>query len=907
MAVGAAGEAKARRAWRKLACVSIIAAVAWPVSGASAADPVVAAAGDIACSSSSSNFNGGLGTADRCRQKYTSDLLVNAGLAAVLPLGDAQYENGTLSGFRSSYDLSWGRVKSITRPAAGNHEYGTANAAGYFDYFNGAGVANGPAGDRTKGYYSFNVGTWHLIALNSTDHCAIISCAVGSAQEQWLKADLAANADKYCTLAFWHDPRFNSGHDGNADEMAPLYQALYNADADVVLGGHAHDYERFAPQNPSGQLDNARGIRQFVVGTGGAFWTSISTPKPNSQVRQNNTYGVLKLTLHPASYDWQFVSESNKPFTDSGTGSCHGGTPPPGGSDTTKPSIPGGLTATASVGQVALNWNASTDNVGVTGYRIYRGGTQIGTVGTTTSYTDTSVAANTAYSYTVRAEDAAGNLSDPSTAATRHDPGSTVLTIAPEADARVETSTPTTNYADRQAAHRRRQYRSRELPAIHGERRRGHGREREAARVRLHRHRRRARRLHGQYDSGARPRSTGTTARRARAPRPTTRVQSRPTPGRVRRHPIRDRKRDLQLRPRQTASDGVDFRSREYTANRPELVVTTAGPDTTKPAPPGSLTATGSHRPGRAELGRRHRQRRGHGLPRLPRDDAGRDPRQRDLLHRRGPRARSYSYTVRALDAAGNVSDPSNTASATVPDTTKPGAPGTLSATGSPGQVALSWGAATDNVGVTGYRVFRGATEVATLGNVTSYTDTGLGAGSYSYTVRALDAAGNVSDPSNTASATVPDTTKPGAPGTLSATGSPGQVALSWGAATDNVGGHGLPGLPRDDAGRDPRQRDLLHGRGPGSGVLQLHGAGARRRREHLRPEQHRERDRARHDQAGRARHAQRHREPRPGRAELGRRHRQRRGHRLPGLPRDDADRDPRQRDVLHGRGPRAR
>ena len=134
-------------------------------------------------------------------------------------------------------------------------------------------MADGPAGDRSKGYYSFNVGTWHLIALNSTDHCTIIPCAAGSAQETWLKADLAANPN-YCTLAYWHDPRFNSGHDGNADEMAPLFQALYNADADVVLGGHAHDYERFAPQNPSGVLDNARGIRQFVVGTGGAFWTS---------------------------------------------------------------------------------------------------------------------------------------------------------------------------------------------------------------------------------------------------------------------------------------------------------------------------------------------------------------------------------------------------------------------------------------------------------------------------------------------------------------------------------------------------------------------------------------------------------------------------------------------------------
>ena len=159
--------------------------------------------------------------------------------------------------------------------------------------------------------------------------------------------------------------------------MQAIFQDLYNADADVVLGGHAHDYERFAPQNPSAQLDTARGIRQFVVGIGGAFFTALGTAKPNSQVRQNNTYGVLKLTLHPTSYDWQFVPEAGKTFTDSGSGTCHGSTPTP---DTTKPTAPGNLTATAGQGQVALNWQASTDNVGVTGYRVYRGGTQIASV-----------------------------------------------------------------------------------------------------------------------------------------------------------------------------------------------------------------------------------------------------------------------------------------------------------------------------------------------------------------------------------------------------------------------------------------------------------------------------------------------------------------------------------------------
>ena len=135
---------------------------------------------------------------------------------------------------------------------------------------------------------------------------------MGSAQEQWLKADLAANADKYCTLAFWHDPRFNSGHDGNADEMQPLFQALYNADADVVLGGHAHDYERFAPQNPSGQLDNARGIRQFVVGTGGAFFTSVEHAEAQQPGAPEQHLRRAEADAAPRAYDWQFVSESKK-------------------------------------------------------------------------------------------------------------------------------------------------------------------------------------------------------------------------------------------------------------------------------------------------------------------------------------------------------------------------------------------------------------------------------------------------------------------------------------------------------------------------------------------------------------------------------------------------------------------
>jgi hypothetical protein len=290
---------------------------------AAAADPVIAAAGDIACSSTTPT---GSGSSARCHHRATSDLLVNAGLSAVLTLGDSQYQNGTLSSFNKSYDPTWGRVKPITFPSAGNHEYKTSGAAGYFDYFNGA-SSTGRAGDRDKGYYSFDIGTWHIIALNSGTECVPVACSEGSAQEKWLRADLAANPAA-CTLAFWHDPRFNSGHSSNATFMQPIFQDLYDADAELVLSGHAHHYERFAPQNPAGKLDESRGIRQFVVGTGGAFFTALSSTKPNSQVRNASTYGVLLLTLHPTSYDWRFVPESGKSFTDSGSAECHGDVPP---------------------------------------------------------------------------------------------------------------------------------------------------------------------------------------------------------------------------------------------------------------------------------------------------------------------------------------------------------------------------------------------------------------------------------------------------------------------------------------------------------------------------------------------------------------------------------------------------
>ena len=284
---------------------------------ASASDPTIMAAGDIACDSlrsAESAPEDGAKAASDCQMNLTANLLVREHPAAVLPLGDDQYTNGALQEFERSYDTTWGRVKAITHPVPGNHEYLTRGARGYYDYFGEA------AGSRSRGYYSFDLGRWHLVALNS--NCAYIGgCGPGSPEVQWLRADLAQHHN-VCTLAYWHHPRFSSGEHGNDLRMKPLWDVLYRYHADVVLNGHDHDYERFALQNPSG-LNDPRGLREFVVGTGGASHYSLRRYADNSEVFNAQTYGVLKLTLHADSYDWQFLPVAGGTFADSGTDSCH--------------------------------------------------------------------------------------------------------------------------------------------------------------------------------------------------------------------------------------------------------------------------------------------------------------------------------------------------------------------------------------------------------------------------------------------------------------------------------------------------------------------------------------------------------------------------------------------------------
>jgi len=264
------------------------------VTGASAS-VVLVGAGDIA----------------DCDAEPTAALLDNIP-GTVFTAGDNAYPDGSDSDYAQCYDPSWGRHKARTRPAPGNHDYNTSGASGYYGYFGSL------AGQSGVGYYSYDLGAWHIVSLNSN-----VSMSPGSAQETWLRADLAAST-KRCTIAYWHHPRFSSGSNhGSSTQSAGVFQALYDAGAEIVIVGHDHEYERFAPQTPNGVSNPAAGIRQFVVGTGGAGLYSFATPLPNSEVRDATSHGVLKLTLSDGSYTWEFIPVAGDSFTDSGSGTCH--------------------------------------------------------------------------------------------------------------------------------------------------------------------------------------------------------------------------------------------------------------------------------------------------------------------------------------------------------------------------------------------------------------------------------------------------------------------------------------------------------------------------------------------------------------------------------------------------------
>jgi acid phosphatase type 7 len=259
-----------------------------------------------------------VGAGDIARCKFAADRdtarLLGETKGTVFTLGDNAYPDGTAEQFRECYDPTWGKYKRRTKPAAGNHEYNTSEARPYFDYF------GRKVGKPGRGYYAYDRGSWHIVVLNS--NCEEVACGARSRQVRWLRRNLAKHRTR-CTLAYFHHPLFSSGEHGNQTKMRRMWWVLYRANADVILNGHDHNYERFAPQRPNGTKYGRRGIRQFVVGTGGAKRRPFGKIQPHSQVRNHRTSGVLKLKLRSGSYRWKFVPVAGRAFTDSGRDRCH--------------------------------------------------------------------------------------------------------------------------------------------------------------------------------------------------------------------------------------------------------------------------------------------------------------------------------------------------------------------------------------------------------------------------------------------------------------------------------------------------------------------------------------------------------------------------------------------------------
>lgn len=272
----------------------------------------VVAAGDIADCTTNKHFE-------------TAALVEKLAPDAVFVLGDLAYPNGKLDEFLDCYDPAWGKFRSITRPAVGNHEYHTAHAGPYHAYFCGS------SGDAFRGYYSFDIGAWHVVSLNSNcggdlDVPAEVAsefggCDKDSPQAKWLRDDLAKHPSP-CTAALWHHPVFNSGKHGQAGYMRDLWRILEDAGADLVLNGHAHDYERLAPVVLPGTRNDQRGMRQFVIGTGGRGLATFADIDRNSEVRQAETHGVLELKLYADKYEWNYVA-TTPGVTDRGETPCH--------------------------------------------------------------------------------------------------------------------------------------------------------------------------------------------------------------------------------------------------------------------------------------------------------------------------------------------------------------------------------------------------------------------------------------------------------------------------------------------------------------------------------------------------------------------------------------------------------
>jgi hypothetical protein len=308
------------RGWRSLVPVLLALGLFGSLAAvASARVPVIAAAGDIACDPKSSHYNRGNGSPVHCRQGVTSNMILRSSYRAVLALGDLQYQNGRLWKFRRSYGSSWGRFKPKTIPVIGNHEYGTPNARSFFTYFNGRGRRDGKAGHRRRGWSGLDLGRWHIVVLNS--NCGQISCGPRSREAIWLRRNLQHHPNR-CVLAAYHHPRYSSGVHEEYQKVSTFWSILYRAGVDVVLNGHDHDYERFAPQGTRHRLDRTGGVVEFVVGTGGHSLFNLGKPAPNTRASQDKRFGFLRMRLGRGRYGWAFKAAPNGHRLDAGSHRC---------------------------------------------------------------------------------------------------------------------------------------------------------------------------------------------------------------------------------------------------------------------------------------------------------------------------------------------------------------------------------------------------------------------------------------------------------------------------------------------------------------------------------------------------------------------------------------------------------
>jgi fibronectin type 3 domain-containing protein len=796
---------------------------------AATGDPVIAVGGDIACRPDKTV------DATHCAQGKTGAVLTAINPVAVLPLGDSQYDSGTAAEYSGSYDATgWGTDKSISRPSTGNHEYRTAGATDYYAYF-------GPnAGDPQTGYYSWdvpvpNAASWHMIALNS--ECAVLGggsitagCGAGSSQESWLRADLAAHKNQ-CIVAYWHRPRFSSSSTTpSSTTYTAFWNDLYSAGADVVLNGHAHDYERFAPQTSAGVSDPAKGIVEFVVGTGGVGFQTMGPGIANSIVRNASAFGVLKMTLHASSYDFQFVPATGYTLTDSGTNiPCHNAP----SADTSKPSAPTNLTAVAgSAAQVDLSWTAATDNVGVTNYNIYRGAngatpTLIATTTTNaTAFADTAVTADTAYTYQVSAQDAAGNIGPVSVAATVTTPASpdTTPPTAPSALAADEVFSNEIDLGWTGS--------SDSGTGVSGYKvyRQGPG---ETAFTLLATTTGTGAGHNSYVDLTVKPSSAYQYfvtaydgANNESAPSNTV---SATTPGGPSTKSVTFTSSEDSTIDQTNPAANAGTSSALLADNSPvedmmmKFNVAISGCDTLTSA---TLQLT-NNADGSVKGGDFYTTGTGWTETGVTWNNA---PTRGSLLNSLGAVSKNavakvdVTQGVTSLNGVaafriGNTSSDAvqywsnNAKSATkrpqltvvcattpVSDNTAPSAPGSLTASpGTSGEIDLSWSASSDNVGVTGYNIYRGGSQVgAVTASSLTYQDTTVTPGTtYSYTVKAVDAAGNLSADSNTATATAP-AAPPAPPSNLQASVTGTTVDLSWTASTgQSVTGYNVYRAPQ--------------------------------------------------------------------------------------------------------------